>query len=80
MLTWALAFPSWFGVVLLLWGAAGLCLSKPSYFLLPSLPALMLVTTGIVILNIIGGLPTYTLARTVREGGSLGAYGLDTCI
>lgn len=62
---WALAFPSWFGVVLLIWEAFGLCLPSIRQLLLPSLPFLVVYAALVIFLDYIAALPTLTIPDTV---------------
>lgn len=65
MVAWALAFPSWFGLVLLAWAGIGICMPRPSQFFLTSLPLLPAYTATVLVINVIGALPVDTIPRTV---------------
>ena len=68
MVAWAVAFPSWFGLVLLAWAGVALCVPRPSQFLIPTLPLLPLYTSAVLALNVIGAIPTETIPDTVGTG------------
>lgn len=74
MMAWALAFPSWFGTIYLLWAAFSVCL-RARNLLLPSLPLLVAYGSLIMVLEYVAALPVLTIPDTVSDRGG----GLEAC-
>lgn len=64
MMAWALAFPSWFGTIYLMWAAFSICLPARN-MLLPSLPLLVAYGSLIIVLEYVAALPVLTIPDTV---------------